>query len=499
MRMKQKNGLYMALFALLMVLLFVPVIQQIWRPFSIRRLDGATVKTEKPTLTYDCYKDMSYQAQLEKYVAENFGFHESVIRLYNQYLWMFRKTYAFDVTIGKDKWLYPKKCVQDHYRQVSYEAENVNDDASLKMKLDKDIERLKKVQDMLEQRGTKMFLLICPAKDVIYPEHLPTNGNFVMGDALRAVEYVPNALAEHGINYVDMCDWFLKIKDTVSYPLFPMRAMHWSDIACIHAADSVIRYMEQLTGKNMPNLKIGPMYPDETVYPDGDLEQSMNLLWGIRPPFQNYYAKVETDADSTAQKLNLLTIGDSFFKNWNYTLPMKDVFNAYPYYFYYSTVYFDPDHSHVSQVNLMEELDRADIVMLSYSATQLYEINRGFLSQALLQLSAKHPSNLDEILKDIKQTMESNEPWFALLKEKAEKQGKPLEQVMDEDARYVFYQNPEKYVMNAALEQIKRNIRNNPEWYESQLQKAKQTGKDIEQVMDEDALYILNQEPEKYF
>lgn len=401
------------------------------------------------------------------------------------------------MTVGKDKWLYPKKCVQDHYRQVSYETALNNE--ALVEKFEKDIERLKKVQDLLDQCGTKLFVLICPSKDIIHPEHLPDTRDFVMDDGLRAIEYMPKAFADNGINYVDLCDWFLKIKDTVSYPLFPQRAMHWSDIACIHAADSVIRYMEQLTGKNMPNLIIGPMYPGETIYPDGDLEQSMNLLWDIKPPFQNYYAHVETDADSTAQKLNLLTIGDSFFKNWNYTLPMKDIFNAYPYYFYYSTVYFDPNHFKVSEVNLFDELNRADIVMLSYSATQLYEINRGFLSQALLQLSSKTPNNLSDVLESIKRDMQANEEWYEGLKQKAAQQGKTLEQVMEEDALFMFNQAPEKYAMKAAVEQIKHNMRIDSEWYESLMEKAKNSGKDIGQVLDEDALFMLNQEPEKYF
>ena len=494
--MKSRNVFAVILCALLMLTLFLPLVQQVFHPFRVGRLDGAAFKVEKPSLSMESYQNTTFQVQSEKYVAENFGFHEWVIRLYNQYLWMFRKTYAFDVAIGKDKWLYPKKCVQDHYRQVSYETAPNNE--ALVLKFNKDIERLKKVQLLLEERGTKLFVLICPSKDILYPEHLPNTSHYVMGDGLRAIEYIPQAFAENGINFVDMCDWFQKIKDTVSYPLFPQRAMHWSDIACIHAADSVIRYMEQLTGKNMPNLIIGPMYPGETVYPDGDLEQSMNLMWDIRPRFQNYYAQVETDADSTAEKLNLLTIGDSFFKNWGYTLPMNDIFNSHPYYFYYSTVYFDPNHTKVSEVNLLEELDKADIVMLSYSATQLYEINRGFLSQALLLLSAKNPNNLDGILEVIKRDMESNEEWYQALKDKAIQQDKPLELVMDEDAHYVFDQSPEKYMMRVALEGIKRNMRNDSIWYESLLEKAKQKGKDIEEVLDEDALYLLNQDPERY-
>lgn len=492
----KKNGLYITLCILLMVLLFLPLIQQEWHPFEMRRLHGDMVEVKMPKWSYEGYKEQTYQAQLEKYAAQHFGFHEWIIRFYNQYLWMYRKTYAYDVTIGKDKWLYPKKGVLDHYRQVSYEV--APDNEALKQKFDKDIERLKKVQDLLDKNDTKLFVLICPSKDIIYPEHLPTTSSFKMGDGIRAIDYLPQAFTENGINYIDMCDWFMQIKDTVSYPLFPMRGMHWSDIACVHAADSVIRYMEQLTGKNMPNLKIGPKYPGETVYPDGDLEQSMNLLWGITPPFQNYYAKVETDSDSTAQKLNLLTIGDSFFHNWNLALPLKDIFKAYPYYFYYSTVYFDPNHSKVSQVNLKEELDRADIVMLSYSATQLYDFNRGFLSQALVQLSAKNPKDIDNILRDIKQSMEVNETWYESLKEKAKNKGQTLEEVMDEDARYLFNQNPEKYVMKHAIEQIKQAMRNTPEWYDALMEKAKQAGRNIEDIMEEDAMYMLNQEPEKY-
>ena len=494
--MKRKNGIYMILCAILMALLFLPLIQQVFHPFKVRRLDGDMTEVELPKLRFDNYKDQTYQAQIEKYTSQHFGFHQPIIRLYNQYLWPFRKTYAFDVTVGKDKWLYPKKCVQDHYRQVSYETASDND--ALIRKFEKDVERLKKVQELLEERGVKLFVLICPSKDIIYPEHLPDTRDYVMGDGLRAIEYFPQAFAENGINYVDMCDWFLKIKDTVSYPLFPMRAMHWSDIACVHAADSVIRYMEQLTGKNMPNLKIGPMYPGETVYPDGDLEQSMNLLWDIKPPFQNYYVDVEVFPDSTAQKLNLLTIGDSFFKNWNYTLPLGDIFNFYPYYYYYSTVYIDPNHTKVSEVNLRKELEQADIVMLSYSATQLYEINRGFLSQALFQLSLPHFDNLDGILEGIKQEMRSNSEWYEGLQRKAEEQGKSLETVMDEDARYVYNQSPEKYIMNAVIGQIVEGIRNDPVWYESLQEKAKTEGRDVEQLMYEDAVYLLNQDPEHY-
>lgn len=442
--MKHKNGLFMVLSSLLLVLLFVPMAQQAWHPFKVKSLEGATVKTEKPMFSYEGYKDMSYQAKLEKYVAENFGFHESVIRLYNQYLLLYRKTYAADVAIGKDKWLYGKNSVLDHYGQLSRSYADDND--ALEEKFNKDLERLKTVQDQLAKRGTQLFVLICPSKDEVYPEHLPSHGRYVKHDGLRAIDYYPRAFDENDINYINVCQWFLQIKDTVSYPLFPQRGMHWSNLACAHASDSIIRYMEHLTGVNAPNIKVGAAYPDETRNPDNDLEKNLNLAWGIVPAEQNYYADIEVVPDSTSRRLRLITMGDSFFWNMCYTLPMDDIFETYYYWYYFNSIFYDPNHSNVSQINLMEELDKADVVMISLSATQLYEINHNFLSQTLLHLSSTAPENLDKILEGIKQTMETNEEWYESLKQKAVQQGKSLEEVMDEDALYILNQEPEKYI-----------------------------------------------------
>lgn len=442
--MKRNQGFHIVLCVVLTVLLFLPLVQQEFHPFPVKKLNGAAVKAEKPKLDLNTYRDMSYQTQLEDYVADRFGFRESVIRLYNQYLWMFRKTYAADVVVGKDRWLYSKTSVLDHYRQRPYEFETSNE--ALKLKFEKELKRLKTVQELLARQGTQLFVLICPAKDMVYPEHLPEGDKFVMGDGLRAIDYYPQAFAEKGIHCLDVCTWFQQIKDTVGYPLFPQRGMHWSNIACVHASDSIFRYMEQLTGKNMPDLEIGPLYHDATRNPDGDLEQNLNLAWGILPAEHNCYANVEVVRDSAAQQLNLITIGDSFFWNMCYALPMDSIFNRYVYWYYFNTVYFDPEHTNVSQVDLMEELDRADVVMISLSATQLYEINHGFLSQALLQLTLDDPDRMSSILEGVEERMRSDSLWYESLKEKAAKRGVSLDEAMRADALYIISQNPEQYL-----------------------------------------------------
>ena len=439
----KRNGLYIILCAILAVLLFLPMIQQHAHPFSLRKLDGAALESDCPELRFETYKDQSYQTQLEKYVGDHFGFREWVIRLYNQYLWLYRKTYAADVVVGKDRWLYGISGVQDHYRQLAYEFAESNE--ALERQFEKDLDRLSKVQDLLEQRGVRFFVMVCPSKEVLYPEHLSEYGKRVMGDGLRAREYYLKAFGERGIHCLDLCTWFQQIKDTVDYPIFPQTGLHWSDIACAHAADTMIRYMEDLTGKNMPNIRLGAPYWDKTLYPDNDLEKSMNLIWPIRPN-QNLYAKATMVPDSTAQRLRLLTIGDSFIFNFGYVLPMDKLFKTHHHWYYFSSVFYDPDHTHVSQVDLLEEFRNTDVVMLCFNTSKLYNINCGFLSRALVELSLDSPEALERIVDDIKHQMENNEAWQESLKKKAVDRGQSLEQVMREDALYLISQNPEAYL-----------------------------------------------------
>ena len=196
---------------------------------------------------------------------------------------------------------------------------------------------------------------------------------------------------------------------------------------------------------NMPNISVGPMYSSETRKPDGDLEGIMNLIWEIKPN-QNYYADVTVIPDSTAQRLNLITIGDSFFWNIAYTMPMDELFESHPYWYYFSTVYYDPKHKNVKQLDLMTELDHADVVMILLTNNHLYDIFGGFFNKVLTCFSDPDPDTLNNILEDIMKKMDANSDWLAKIKEKAERKGISLEEMKRADAIYLFRQNPDKYI-----------------------------------------------------
>ncbi|MBR0324131.1 MAG: hypothetical protein IIX06_06535, partial [Bacteroidales bacterium] len=59
-----------------------------------------------PKLTFETYKNNSFQKQFDKYSQENFGLREWTFRMYNQYLWTcYRKIKTSYVVEGKEGYL----------------------------------------------------------------------------------------------------------------------------------------------------------------------------------------------------------------------------------------------------------------------------------------------------------------------------------------------------------------------------------------------------------
>ena len=68
-----KKYIYHILFGILLLFLFLPMIQKKVK-FDIKPLNGVTYKTEFPKFEMETFNSGKYQSQLEKYIAENFGF-----------------------------------------------------------------------------------------------------------------------------------------------------------------------------------------------------------------------------------------------------------------------------------------------------------------------------------------------------------------------------------------------------------------------------------------
>ena len=432
-----RNRLYTILFSLLMAFLFMPIIQEHLGIFNIKPLTGVIHKTERPELTYQNYSEGKYQAQLERYTSENYGFREFTIRLYNQYLWTcFKKFNNRNVVLGKDKWLYDRINVEEY-------CQNLSDAKTDKMlsDLERQTMHFYKLQKILKDYGVNLFFNILPSKTDLYPEHL--SEQYKKTDCFRAINYLPNRFDELGVDYLNLHEHFMNIKDCVDFNLFSRTGLHWSSISASYVSDTLTRYMEDLSGMNIHNVRMGEMYHDKPKNADNDLENMLNLIFPTKPS-DNYYIDLDVIPDSTAVKPNFVVIGDSYFWNLKYVIPLNEVFNYCHYWYYFREIYFDPKHRNTKDIDLVTQMLDSDIIMVSLSVRQLYNIDMNYLSEALVQI-CYDDEYIDEKRNKIIESIKSSSKWMENIKDKAKKRGLAIDKVIWSEANYMLYTFPERY------------------------------------------------------
>ena len=424
-----KNLTKTILFALTAVLLFASMSQKWFGWPALKPLKGVENEQPKPVLNFQNYVEGSFQRQTEAHLKQHLGFRPTLIRLYNQYLWDFYgKTPVTEgqVTFGKDGWMYEPWVVADHYqRQFRYFASDSTQMATL---LTEEAERLLQLQQTLESSGIKLFVCLVPAKDLICPEYLPENQDtrFDNEPKISARFFNEEIYTQLGINHLNLEQWFLQIKDTADFMLFPKTGTHWSRYAALQGADTLIRYMEHLGDINMRNLVIGPRELDNARDPDDDLESLLNLIRPLPKP-KYYYANATTDGDTTAMKPKIIVIGDSFWWTIAAQLPLGEIFSESPYWYYNSTVYYYLRNA------------QGDITGIKY------RMNDGFTQKALDALvSVPDEMAFDSaayIEREIQKTIArllADHNSMDMVREKAETNGFSIEKQLRADAEWII-------------------------------------------------------------
>ena len=497
------------LYILLMVALLLPILQEHTNLFPTKPLNGVFVPTPKPTPSFETYRNNTYQPTLEKYISENFGFRAPVIRLYNQFLWDgFHKTQISEdqMVRGKKGWLYEPGSVSNYYQRQFYFF--APDATTMSTMLTKEAQRLLMLQNTLETFGTHLLVCQVPSKDLVYPEYLPEDADtsYVGAPKMSARFFNEEIYNQLGINHLNLEQWFLQIKDTADFMLFPKTGMHWSNYASLLAADTLIRYMEHLGSINMRNLVIGPRVLDNARQPDDDLERLLNLWRPISKP-QYDYAECTSDGDTTAIKPKVIVIGDSFWWSIAAQLELKDFFSVAPYWYYNNTIYYDPRYNAVKEVNIADELCSADFVVLSYSATQQYRMNDGFTLKALEALGVEG-AVMDSAAFIERETQHAiadliaNPESMKLIREKAARYKKTVEKTVRDDASWIVNYKIEQGMIKFAVTQeknmgqlvkdMKERLRQNPDMVTFIQEKADKNGRTFEEQLDADARWIVN-------
>jgi hypothetical protein len=364
------------------------MIQEHCRVFKPVALQGVTIKTEMPKLTFENYTTGQYQKQLETFLSENFGFREAAIRLYNQYVWDFyRKTYVDYIIPGKDRWLYFMQNVNDYYGTEMYRWQSTPQEAIEKYK--KEARLMNKLRGVLDSYGIKFMMFMAPEKGFLYPEYLPDREFDTV--SINARKYYAKLFDEIDFPYIEMTEWFLKIKDTTSFPLYPQTGAHWN-FSSVYGADSLFRYMGDLKGIELPKLKIGPLRESskKSLKTDNDLERTMNLLRPICHKGNTLYeADVTVVADSNSVMQKVLFVGNSFLWRMKDYIPFEQVFKDMQFWYYNSTAHIGHSGNLTKKVSEMDRLKAIlsmDYVVWFTSGSQMYKTSYGFVEDALVQL-----------------------------------------------------------------------------------------------------------------
>lgn len=376
--------LELVLFIVLMAFLFVPIVQEWSGVFPVKLLKGVFEPTQKPELTFENYRSNTYQTQIEKYVSENFGLREPVIRIYNQYLWTaFNKTYCHFIVPGKKGYLYYDLAVNEHYGNELLKHYKSNEEA---MKdADSELRLMNKLRHVLKDYGIEFLAFIAPDKPEVYPEYLPRRDADT--SVVHLADYFSQRMDEIGFPYINMTDWFVSMRDTATVPLFQKTDSHWR-YSAVYGYDSLFRFINTLDGEaKFPKLHIVPPVAYESEKLEGD-EETLNLLFRIPGDRIKYKSDITVDEDTLHRKPKVLFVGDSFIWSMSEFMPAREIMADMEVWFYNNTAFvgFENKSMNVKEIDRLPHILNADYVVFYSAGHQWWEATYGFAKDALLQL-----------------------------------------------------------------------------------------------------------------
>ncbi len=389
--MKKGNGniFYGILFGLLMVFLFSFMIQEHFKPFKTKELQGYFLKPDKPKFRWEWYKNGYFQQSLEKYITNNYGFREPIIRLYHQYCWdFFGKEYVSYIYSGKERWLYYGHNIEDYYGTEMYHW--YPDAEAARQGYEQEVRLMNKVKGILADYDVTLMTFIAPSKSIVYPEYLPRREHDTT--SLDARKYFIQRFGETDLPCFDMNEYFLRMKDTCSFYLFPATGDHWN-FSCVYATDSLLRFMEAQRDIKMPHIEYGNEWHNTCRIGDDknrDLEGELNLIRPIKfnPKFDYKERDYWFTSDSSTVKPAALFIGNSFLLRTMAYLPPQEVFSDFQFWYYNRVAHQDVDKimDSVNHLNRLDYLLDADYIVWFSSSSQMYRATEGFAEDAIIQL-----------------------------------------------------------------------------------------------------------------
>lgn len=437
-RNKQNRTVKNVLFASIISLLFLPMIQQKTKLIDLKPLSGSFETLKNPYFSSHDWFEGKYQTEQQNYLNQSIGFRNFFVRLYNQmHYTLYNQAKANGVVIGKEGYLYEENYIKAHLG-IDFIGED---------KIREKTEKLKRISATLKGKGIDLIILLAPGKGSFYPEFIP---KYYHPKSRSTTNYgvYKRALLEAEVHLLDFHSWFNKLKNTAPYPLFPKTGIHWSKYGEVLAADSLINYINSIRKeKSIPHLRISDIITSTTIRDsDDDIEKGMNLLFGIED-LPMGYPHFEIQQNNSPNKVKVLTVADSYYWgmfNWGCS---RDAFNEGQFWFYNKQIYPDSYTTpvNVDAINIIEQVEKNDVVILLSTDANLYKFAFGFIDQLydgyfnLNQNAHSKKGAKEERIQFYIHAIKETPEWIESIKKKASEENIPLDEAIRKDAEYMVW------------------------------------------------------------
>ncbi len=364
------------LIPLIIVMLFLPMVQQNFHIFKIKRLNGFYTPSPRPdTLNFDTWFDESYQKKYSKYLEDTLGFRQILIRINNQINYsLFKKTEAKNVVVGKNNCLYEEGYIQDYTGSTFLGKKFWNEL----------LRRTKRIQDTLKKiNNTDLIIVLDPGKASFYPEYIPDRYH-QENKTLSNMDYLSEQTRKIHINNLDLNSWFRGMKDTSKYPLYATYGVHWSTYGMYRAADTLARFIGHLRKTELPEMVWeGYTVTDKIKDVDFDIEATMNLLFDL-PHTKMCYPQISYKSKPGTVKPKILTIGDSYYWGFINNHIVDSLFSDQQYWYYFGGIWPNIwDFKIIPQeLNLRQEIEKQDVILIAFTEMNAFHGFWGFIDEA---------------------------------------------------------------------------------------------------------------------
>ena len=344
-------------------------------------LKGYFEPVEKPEFSPAAFWLGDYQEKMTRHLDQSIGFRPWFVRLYNQIDFsLFSVSHARQVVVGKDDYLFEMPYI-DAWLGRDFIGETL---------IDARVGQITKLQDLLWKWNHILLVVIFPPdKGSFYPEKIP--GRYLKKPgAVTNYQRYKQGFETSKVNFIDFNDWFLKMKDTSRYVLYPKTGIHWSSYGAFLAFDSLTRYLGAKLNKPLVEMRYSNICLSATTHGrDADMDEGLNLIWDISHPPMAYPSVIFRRKPGTIFPA-VLFIGDSFYYTWSEGGYIANTFACRDFWYYDHDVYIGSYNTGKKTKNLsmQGELASKQVIVFLQTNAGYGNVGYGFIDRLLNTLDS---------------------------------------------------------------------------------------------------------------